>query len=133
MLIKKRARYINHFKGRYFTGATNKYGLSEVAWHGTQLNNPGWDDGEARCLAVTYGDTEEDSDQTANIHCMFNMYWEGIEFQLPEIPGLSWYRSVDTEQASPNDISEPQNMVKVTGNSYMVGGRSCVVLVSKPS
>ena len=133
MLIKKRTKYINHFKGRYFTGETNKYGLSEVAWHGTQLNNPGWNDAEARCFAVTYGDTAEDTDQTANIHCMFNMYWDGIEFELPQLKGLSWYRSIDTAQPTPNDIAEPENMVKITGNSYMVGGRSVVVLVSKPT
>jgi len=133
MLIKKRTRYINHFKGRYFTGQSNKYGLSEVAWHGTQLNNPGWNDAEARCFAVTYGDTAEDTDQTANIHCMFNMYWDGVEFELPQLEGLSWYRSIDTAQPTPNDIAEPENMVKITGNSYMVGGRSVVVLVSKPT
>ena len=133
MLIDKRTRYINNFKGRYFTGQTNKYGLSEVAWHGTQLNSPGWDDPEARCFAVTYGDTAEDTDQTANIHCMFNMYWEGIEFQLPQLEGLSWYRSIDTAQPTPNDITEPDKLVKITDNSYIVGGRSIVVLVSKPT
>ena len=64
---------------------------------------------------------------------MFNMYWEGIEFQLPQLEGLSWYCSIDTAQPTPNDITEPDNMVKITDNSYVVGGRSIVVLVSKPT
>ena len=119
------------FQRSLFHRRTNKYGLSEVAWHGTQLNNPGWNDAEAHCFAVTYGDTAEDTD--ANIHCMFNMYWDGIDFELPQLKGLSWYRSIDTAQPTPNDIAEPENMVKITGNSYMVGGRSVVVLVSKPT
>ena len=52
MVMEKRKRFINHFKGRYFTGAVNKYGLYDVAWHGTRLNQPGWNDPEARCLGT---------------------------------------------------------------------------------
>jgi len=133
MMIAKRRRYINHFRGKYFTGKQNRYGLSEVNWHGTQLNKPNWDDVESRCLAMTLGDTAEDSDQTANVHCMFNMYWDAVEFQIPEITGLHWYRSVDTGQPSPNDISAPNEMIKVAQPTYLVGGRSVVVLVTSPA
>jgi isoamylase len=130
MFIQKRKLFINHFRGKFFKGAKNRFGLSEVNWHGTQINQPNWDDSQSRCLAVTYGDTAEDTDQTANVHCMFNMYWDAVEFQIPKIDGLNWYRSVDTGEASPNDISEPEDMVLIKESTYLVGGRSVVVLVS---
>ena len=130
MLIKKRILYINHFRGKFFSGKKNKYGLSEVNWNGTLLNQPNWEDGQSRCLAVTYGDTAEDSDQTLNVHCMFNMYWDAIEFEIPKLEGLYWYRSVDTGQPTPNDISEPYDMVRIDTPTYLVGGRSVVVLVT---
>lgn len=133
MAIKSRVRYINLFRGRYFTGKQNKFGLSEVNWHGTQLNRPNWDDPQSRCLALTYGDTAEDSDQTVNIHCMFNMFWDAVEFEIPKIDGLSWYRSVDTGQPTPFDISEPEDMIEIKDSKYLVGGRSVVVLVSIPT
>jgi glycogen operon protein len=62
---------------------------------------------------------------------MFNMYWDAVEFQIPTIDGLNWYRSVDTGEASPNDISAPEDMVLINQPTYLVGGRSVVVLVSR--
>jgi glycogen operon protein len=132
MMIKNRIIYINHFRGKFFSGKQNKYGLSEVNWHGTILSQPNWGDDQSRCLAVTYGDTAEDGDQMANVHCMFNMYWDAVEFEIPILEGLCWYRSVDTGQPTPNDISELSDMVRIDTPTYLVGGRSVVVLVTKP-
>lgn len=131
MLIEKRKTYIDHFKGKYFTGKKNKYGLDEISWHGTQLNNPGWNDSEARCLAMTLGDTAEDTDQTGNVHFMFNMYWDAIDFEIPDVSGLKWYRAIDTALPTPQDIVTAENQVAIDGNSYTVTGRSVVVLVSR--
>jgi glycogen operon protein len=131
MIMEKRKRYIDHFKGRYFTGSSNKFGLYDISWHGTQLNIPGWNDPNARCLAMTLGDTAEDTDQTENIHVMFNMYWEGVEFQIPQATGLKWYRAIDTSLPSPNDISPRAQQVAINDNSYVVTGRSIVVLASR--
>jgi glycogen operon protein len=61
---------------------------------------------------------------------MFNMYWDAIEFEIPKLEGLYWYRSVDTGQPTPNDISEPHDMVRIDTPTYLVGGRSVVVLVT---
>ena len=44
LLINKRKIYIDHFKGKYFSGESNKFGLSDVSWHGTKLFSPGWND-----------------------------------------------------------------------------------------
>ena len=133
MLIQKRQNFVNHFRGKYFTGESNKYGLTEISWHGPELNSPGWDDGEARCLAMTLGDTAEDSDQTKNVHCMFNMFWDAVEFQLPQISGLTWYCAIDTALPSPDDIRAPEQQPRIEGSSYVVTGRSVVALVSRPT
>jgi glycogen operon protein len=130
-LIQKRKRYIDHFKGKYFTGATNKYGLADVSWHGTKLNSPGWNDSQARCLAMTLGDTDANGDQTLNIHVMFNMYWEALEFEIPHVNGLKWCRAIDTALPSPNDISPIDKQIPIEDNTYILTPRSVVVLASK--
>ncbi|MFN7995230.1 MAG: glycogen debranching protein GlgX [Bryobacteraceae bacterium] len=89
-------------KGQFF-------GPGEVAWHGTQLNNPGWSDPEARALAMTVGD---------GIHAMFNMYWESLDFELP--PG-HWIKQFDT--------ADPQSQGAVSDSMFTVQSRSIVVLV----
>jgi len=131
-LIKKRQVYLHHFKGQYLQNITNKFGLIEIDWHGTQLNNPDWNNPDARCLALTLGDVEATGDNTLNIHIMMNMYWEAVEFQIPTFEGLEWYRSLDTALPSPKDIDSSKKKVKVK-ESYLVTGRSIVVLVSKPT
>ena len=131
LLISKRKIYIDHFKGKYFSGDSNKYGLSDVAWHGTKLFSPGWDDPQARCLAMTLGDTADDSDQTLNIHIMFNMYWEALEFEVPQIDGLRWYRSIDTSLPSPSDISLFEDQIPINDHTYTLTARSVVVLISR--
>ncbi len=131
LLIKKRKKYIDHFKGKYFSGETNKYGLSEISWHGTKLNSPGWDDSQARCLAMTLGDTTQDGDQDLNVHVMFNMYWESLDFEIPKVDGLRWYRAIDTALQSPNDISPVEKQVPIDNRIYTLTSRSIVVLASR--
>ena len=131
MIMDKRKRYIDHFKGKYFEGKQNRFGLYDVSWHGTKLNSPGWDDPNALCLGMTLGDTAEDTDQTLNIHVMFNMYWDGVEFEIPQASGLRWYRAIDTALPTPNDIQPPEQQVAIEGNTYLVTGRSIVVLASR--
>jgi glycogen operon protein len=131
LLIDKRKIYVDHFKNKYFSGDSNKYGLYDIAWHGTKLFSPGWDDPQARCLAMTLGDTADDSDQTLNVHIMFNMYWEALEFEIPRIDGLRWYRAVDTSLASPSDISPFEDQIPISDYTYTLTARSVVVLVSR--
>ena len=132
-LIEKRKRYINHFKGKYFNGETNKFGISDLTWHGPKLNMPEWDNNESKCLAMTIGDVSPKSSQTENIHCMFNMHWDAVSFQIPQIDGLKWVRSIDTSLPSPQDIVDPENYVDISSSDYLLTGRSVVVLVTKES
>ena len=130
-LIEKRKRYLDHFKGKFFTGKTNKFGLSDITWHGTQLNNPDWSNSESKCLSMTIGDVTSGSKQTENIHCMINMHWDSVSFDIPQNKGLCWERSIDTSLPSPQDIVDPEDYVEISETNYILTGRSVVILVSK--
>jgi glycogen operon protein len=62
---------------------------------------------------------------------MMNMYWEPLDFDLPEVAGRKWYRVADTSLAAPNDIVDPRGEAAVSGSTYAVAGRSVVVLVNR--
>ena len=78
-------------------------------------------------LAFTLGGTGDDAD----LHVMFNMGPEALDFDLPPLTGRGWWRSVDTSQASPADILEAGSESAVAGSQFRVSGRSVVVLVSR--
>jgi isoamylase len=130
MLIAARSQF-PHFRagrlGRFFKGELNERGLPDIAWHGTQLNKPGWNDPNARCLAYTLGGFNGAPD----IHAMFNMYWEALDFEVPAVPGRRWYLVGDTSRPSPDDIVETDRQAPIEGNRLRVEGRSVVVLFSR--
>ena len=131
LLIQKRRDYIYHFRGKYFTGKVSRFGVPEISWHGPVLNEPNWGDSGARCLAVTLGDTAQDTDNLSNVHVMMNMHWEAVDFQIPRYEGLTWRRTIDTAQSSPFDILPLSEAPVFDGGSYLVTGRSIVVLTTR--
>jgi glycogen operon protein len=70
-------------------------------------------------------------DGEPDIHAMLNMYWEPLDFELPEVPGRSWLRAVDTALEPPLDIADPGAEAPVAGNIYTLQGRSVVVLINR--
>ena len=114
-------------RGQFFTGAVNERGLKDVSWHGTKLNQPGWDDANARSLAMTLAGFGPDPD----LHVMFNMFWDSLQFELPVVPGRRWRLAVDTAQPSPHDLADPGTEPDVPGNTYRVEARSIVVLINR--
>jgi len=107
----------------FYTGLPDDRGIPDLAWHGTDLAPPDWNDPEARALAGTLG---------GEVQVLMNMYWEPLAFQLPSIPDRRWARSIDTALASPDDIAEPGAEQPIDEATYLVSGRSIVVLVSRP-
>jgi len=114
---------------QFFNGAVNERGLKDVWWHGTQLDHPGWDDVSARALAMTLAGFDGNSD----LHVMFNMFWNNLDFELPVVPGRRWCLAVDTAQPSPHDIADPGTEPEVLGNTHLVEARSVVVLLNRPA
>jgi glycogen operon protein len=113
--------------GHFFTGAVNERGVKDVTWHGTKLNQPGWDDANARALAMTLAGFGPDPD----LHVMINMFWDSMDFELPVVPGRRWCVAVDTAQPSPYDVADPGTEPDVPGVTRQVAARSVVVLVNR--
>jgi glycogen operon protein len=126
LMIEFRKRHAALYRGQFLSGTKNERGLSEVAWHGTKLDRPGWQDPAGRALALTLAGFDGDDD----IHIMMNMHWESLDFELPVVPGRLWLKALDTFQASPFDIADFGAEVPVVGNAYNVKGRSIVALVN---
>jgi glycogen operon protein len=114
-------------RDQFFNGSVNERGLKDVSWHGTKLNCPGWDDTGARSLAMTLAGFSGDCD----LHVMFNMFWNSLDFELPVVSARRWCLSVDTAQPSPHDIVEPGSEPDVFGNTHRVEAQSLVVLVNR--
>ena len=138
LMIDFRKRHSAIRRTHYFIGEMNERGFKDISWHGCKLERPGWDDPNALALAFTLAGFNGDED----IHVMVNMYWEALEFEIPAVEGRKWYRAVDTFLASPMDIADPGQEILIEGNSlqgdggnaygsYLVNGRSIVVLISK--
>jgi isoamylase len=110
---------------RFYTGATTGRRLPDIAWHGTSLGSPGFDDPEGRALACTIAGLDGDAD----LHVMMNMFWEPLDFEVPVDPERVWYAAIDTSAPSPNDIVDRPSDAPFTGPRCTVQGRSIVVLV----
>jgi len=126
-MTRFRKRHATVRKDQFFDGSMNERGLKDVSWHGTKLNRPGWDDAGARALAMTLAGFGGEPD----LHVMFNMFWDGLDFELPAVPGRHWYVAVDTAQPSPHDIADPGTEPDVPGDTHRVEARSVVVLVNR--
>lgn len=113
-------------RSRYFTGETNVRGLADITWHGTRPNQPDWSS-QCRVLSFTLGGADTESD----VHVIMNMFWESIDFEIPQVDGYPWYRAVDTALNSPEDILEPGLEQVVVGPSYLAQGRSISVFITK--
>ena len=126
-MIAFRKRYPTIHRGRFFCGEQTANGLADVSWHSCQLNKPEWYDGMSRVLAFTLGGLDGDPD----FHVMLNMHWEGLDFELPPVPGRTWARVVDTFLPSPEDVVELEHAPVVAGEKYHVGARSVAVLACR--
>ena len=114
-------------RGRFFSGEKNQRGLTDITWHGCKLSSPGWNDPNGQTLSYTMGGFEG----AADIHVMFNMYWEGLKFEIPSLQQRKWYRIVDTSQSSPMDVIELGEELISPDNDYLVPARSVVILLSQ--
>jgi len=130
-LIRFRHEFLDHFRGRYFTGGINRFGVPEISWHGTRLHDPGWDDPNARCLAFTLGDLDEPNGEERNLHLLLNFFWEPLRFDIPVYEGLTWHRRIDTSLPAPEDIVSGEEATTLHQASYTAAPRSLVVLASR--
>jgi isoamylase len=101
---------------------------SITCWHGVKLNQPDWSD-QSHTIALSI----ELPLQRLVTYCIFNAYWEPLDFELPATPSVHtnlWRRWIDTFLDSPEDIVPWQEAPSFTSASYRAGPRSVVVLWS---
>jgi isoamylase len=95
-------------------------------WHGVKLNQPDWSD-SSHAIALSV----ELPKENLLVYCIFNAYWEPLEFELPRIDkgrANLWRRWIDTFLEPPQDIVDWPNASPVDGYAYRTGPRSVVVL-----
>ena len=66
--------------------------------------------------------------RTADLHVMMNMFWEPLDFDVPE--NETWEFAIDTYAASPHDIADAGQRSRLIRQRCAVEGRSIVVLAS---
>ena len=112
---------------RYFLRGTRNHGnrLPDIVWHGLRLNEPLWNDPDARVLAFTLGAVRKDE---GDLHVIFNMSEERLKMEIPRVEDRVWTRVVDTSKPSPLDYVAPDRRRVVHKEKYLVRPRSVVVL-----
>jgi isoamylase len=128
-MIAFRKAYPALWQPRFYTGATNDRGLADIAWHGTTLGSPGFDDPLGRAIACTIAGLNGDAD----LHVMMNMFWEPLDFEVPVDPPRVWHVVIDTAAESPDDIAGRNRTPPLRGSRCAVQGRSIVVLAATPA
>lgn len=108
-------------------------GYPDVSWHGTRAWQPDFSTSSRTvafllCGKHARGGTSQDN----SLYVAFNSHYESLEFELPQMPqGTHWYVAVNTGMNSPDDIHEPGSEPVVSGNHFVVGARSVIVLLNR--
>ncbi|KAJ0525348.1 putative isoamylase [Helianthus annuus] len=112
-VIKLRQKH-QVFRQEYFIG--NK----EITWH-----EDNWDNHESKFIAFTLHDSDE-----GDLYLAFNAHNYFVKVPIPSPPqGRCWFRVVDTNLESPNDII-PEGVTGI-GNTYDVAPYSSILLQAK--
>ena len=109
----------------FFSGLPDRHGQRDISWHGTQLQEPAWNDPEARTLAFTI------TDGATTIHVMLNMDFSDQCFDIPLLTAnANWKKIIDTAQPSPFDIVASDQASNIDSDQLLVAKHSIVALLS---
>ena len=123
-MIVLRKRHPSIMRRRFLTGKTiDGKNMTDIAWHGAQLDCPQWLDSETRILAFTLAGSD---DNEADVHIVMNMSDDNVTADLPVINGKEWCLAVDTSLPSYQDIVVLQNQKPLSHHSYLVSSKSVV-------
>ncbi|NOT86314.1 MAG: glycogen debranching enzyme, partial [Methylococcaceae bacterium] len=129
LMIALRKRHASIMRRRFLTGKTVEgKNLTDISWHGEQLNTPLWNDPEASVLAFTLAGLNHDE---ADLHIAMNMSQQLANIELPLIKGKQWCLSVDTALTAPLDISPPENQKTFDSTVYAIQPNSIIVFENK--
>ncbi len=114
-------------RGDFFNGEINSRGLKDIDWHGCKLTSPGWNDSSSKVLAFSLASFVE---KQPDIYVIMNMDYQELDFEIPTLVKRKWYRFVDTDLDSPNDIIE-NSKFSIKTNTYKAAPYSVIILISK--
>ncbi|MBF0207860.1 MAG: glycogen debranching enzyme [Oligoflexia bacterium] len=130
-LIAFRRRSRSLSRDDFFTGVQNARGVCDIEWHGCRLHSPGWNDPHCKVLSFTLG-AESNAADDFDIQLMINMDDKTLPFEIsPRPQGRKWYRLIDTSIDAPYDYLEPDQVILISGERYLVNANSVVVLIAK--
>ncbi|MFH0959661.1 MAG: glycogen debranching protein GlgX [Pseudomonadota bacterium] len=128
-MISFRRRHPSLMRNRFLTGKKSPdMKFPDVSWHGSNLNDPKWDDNDSRVLGFTLAGL---SNQEPDIHVMMNMSPEPIFIELPYGSEIEWFRVIDTANVSAYE-DQSNNKTVSARNQHMVEEKSVVVYEARP-
>ncbi|MBB1126217.1 glycogen debranching protein GlgX [Thiospirillum jenense] len=126
-MIALRRRHATLRRRWFLTGKPDAPGrLPDIRWHGVDLDKPAWDSTTSQLLAFTLAGIAEAEE---HLHVILNMSSVGQRCAIPDIPGRSWWRAVDTADQRP--LLALGEQAPVHGNRIAVAARSVVVLEAR--
>lgn len=117
------------FMGRDIAGS----GYPDISWHGIRPWKPDWGESSHSLAFMICGKHSEQAGGPLEfVYCVFNMYYNPLEFGLPLLPQrFTWKRFADTAAAAPADIHDPdQSDTLQSQRTLEVPARSCSVLLA---
>ena len=115
------SKMIKFRKEHHLLGRESFLTDNDITWH--EIN---WENSESRFLAFTLHDNTL---QGGDLYIAFNAHSYSIQISLPPVHGKHWYRIVDTNLPSPNDICEGAGGL---GKDYTMESFSSILLELKP-
>ncbi len=124
-MIALRKRHPSIMRRRFLTGkCVEGKNITDISWHGTQIDKPQWQDLETRILAFTLAGCDSNE---PDLHIVMNMSDDNAPAELPIIQGMQWCLAVDTSLPSYQEILPPQNQKPVKNQHYLVTHKTVVV------
>jgi len=116
---------VEFFQEELHWNAPEHLGGSSCTFHGVTLNQP--DFGlNSHTLAFSLKNRKYDK----RIHFMANMYWEPLEFELPQDSKWKWRKLINTAAPSPEDIYRMEDAPLIRKKKLKLDARSIVVAVA---
>jgi glycogen operon protein len=108
--------------------------VSDIAWYGTDLGAPRWDDPQARTVCLSLDSLVPT--RPLGRHVVFMVFHAGDRMQVVRLPatpsGKVWHRVIDTSLPGGADIVDPGEEVPLhPQDAYLVNPRSTVVLLAR--
>ncbi len=128
-MIRLRRRHPSLMQRQFLSGMPSDGALlSDISWHGVELNKPQWDDPSACVLACTLSRVVVEEE---DLHMVFNMSDEELTMELPLLEDQAWYVAVDTSCNTPLDIVEPEQQIPISGSTIQVSPNTIIVCESR--